>query len=1306
MTNEEGQRLLEIIIRSAQTGVLKQAYSNPKAREALADDTVLSFESNGEFYEGTFSDILRDITFNDIGASGSPLPFWATAFADTILDLTFDIESLAANLALNFAGYGDTQETFGTRNLFDDGITRTAEYFMNSSALTIPDMRVLFALREELDSVGNPYTIDLWRDDYFLAFIEKIKGDPTIIPAGGILTSFQEFEAGASLLARTQLATTVEVDDIYYASSRSASELAQVVAGGLLSTAAAQTATGTGENDYNLVNGILHASVSNITLTKENFEAMAAAREEIAALQETSATVNMEEIRGELSNLSSFEGAEELILQEWADYLQAMLVGRANQLVDLTMNQEQALQAVEKLIARQIENATRKALWETLEDKDAEDVESDWGQIEADALNAAQRDLSDSGLIGAIEQENPLTEDEIKRRQKFYQQCVLMVKMESLKNNFKLAIDKTKPFHENAVYNDRFYMVTDENNASFMNTILASKGNTIDAFLSTTPDIQAFLVPKMRFFKVYEQGGELRQVEFVFPAQNLPDTRTQEMFADDSRPWRGGGFGIKDFSFSFNGTSPATARNDITATLKLFFQDFEDFVREYDTKDDKGQATKVRFVDMILFDSSKASERVGMGNNSKQQYDASYYRIRADVGWFVPTTNDAQFNAVCASRRINPENIKQALRESNKSYYLNMVDHSLDFSENSTASITIEYRAYIESALKGNRFDALAGPAILKNRREREATLQEAIEDKCTQKEIAQLKKLFQAVEVIERKETYRRILTSLEDNSKVYAVGVTNDGGFRADGFFSEEPKLNLKLPTVTAVDSDLPAPETEDEDESENLIPTKFVSNDPSNTIQFFYLGDLIYLILDSLFDASVERKPQNTRFILPSIDFENFFTPGQTFKINLAQIPISVRYFSEWYNEFVLKPDRLTYPIVYFLRDLLSNLVVDALVEICLNKNYDKSFTFTTTSALSYQNVFNKDGPKSTYSQPIIDLVTNAGLFPFVTDPADVGADTNINDIYNYLLVVPQYNSISNIGRGLYGDDIKRGVYHFEYGTDRGILKSLKFSKTDMQYIREARFFQTNGQDGLMQLGAVYSVDLEMFGNSLFYPGMEIFINPFSLGGDEFKPTTGGSIANKLGLGGYHLITKVNSSISAGKFATSIKALFVYSGDGNSRIGVEGGVVVPIDTEVSESARSPKVIQNCSSIYNTEFANYRDLLENGIYSGIVGAGTNSVEEPTAQTENSSNLNRVSPATANNAPTPPPESTSSGAGSTSSGAGSTSSGAGIAIPGAPSSFSPEALTGGGSSGGTTSYKIGGITYYTDGSHPTTEPK
>ena len=60
------------------------------------------------------------------------------------------------------------------------------------------------------------------------------------------------------------------------------------------------------------------------------------------------------------------------------------------------------------------------------------------------------------------------------------------------------------------------------------------------------------------------------------------------------------------------------------------------------------------------------------------------------------------------------------------------------------------------------------------------------------------------------------------------------------------------------------------------------------------------------------------------------------------------------------------------------------------------------------------------------------------------------------------------------------------------------------------------------------------------------MTVFINPTSLASEGMDPTQGGgagnagqepSIANALGIGGYHLITKVKSTIGPGKFNTTV-------------------------------------------------------------------------------------------------------------------------------------------------------------------------
>jgi hypothetical protein len=77
------------------------------------------------------------------------------------------------------------------------------------------------------------------------------------------------------------------------------------------------------------------------------------------------------------------------------------------------------------------------------------------------------------------------------------------------------------------------------------------------------------------------------------------------------------------------------------------------------------------------------------------------------------------------------------------------------------------------------------------------------------------------------------------------------------------------------------------------------------------------------------------------------------------------------------------------------------------------------------------------------------------------------------------------------------------------------------------------------------------MEMIGNTLYYPGMEFFINPMGfIGSDrEADPTIVGSVANRLGFGGYHLVTSVKSSIGPGKFTTTVEGLWHYSGDGKA-------------------------------------------------------------------------------------------------------------------------------------------------------------
>ena len=135
-------------------------------------------------------------------------------------------------------------------------------------------------------------------------------------------------------------------------------------------------------------------------------------------------------------------------------------------------------------------------------------------------------------------------------------------------------------------------------------------------------------------------------------------------------------------------------------------------------------------------------------------------------------------------------------------------------------------------------------------------------------------------------------------------------------------------------------------------------------------------------------------------------------------------------------------------------------------------------------------------------------------------------------------------------------KLNIHHFGFGEDRGVLKSANFSKTDQPYLRESRYLERGG-DPLIQLSNVYEASVSLFGAPFFYPGQYIWITPYGLskskngayrlGSPDAGPIngSGGSIANLMGLGGYHIIIDVEGIIEDGMYEVNINARYDNSG-----------------------------------------------------------------------------------------------------------------------------------------------------------------
>ena len=848
------------------------------------------------------------------------------------------------------------------------------------------------------------------------------------------------------------------------------------------------------------------------------------------------------------------------------------------------LEDETFLSKISLFILYDKEIARRISLWNSLSDFVDED-----GDLSEEDEEAARNRATEAWKSGkAPKLKDKRSKEDIANRQKFFKQCALMMNMPTLKRKYNEIL---RGRYENGkLFDDRFYMAYcgKGGQEKLLSNLLTSADE--QALMEIPGHVLSSLVPKVRLYKVTEKGDRVENTELIFNA--TADDSLSRAFSSSSNVGnvaaaaasaaigtslgvpqiqvnqapkflgeefdKGSGCGLKEFSFEFNGTNPAEARNDIKATLKLYFQSFSDFIRE--RKASNGKSYK--YVDLIIQPTPDKKQKInGIEVISERQYEPSFYRIRADVGYHLDNIKD--------------EKIRKALEVSNKSMFLNMVDHNIQFKNDGSVEVSISYRAYLESLLKHPRLDALASPELIKKRQGNARLLaQELSKKQCSKEQIQELQVSIAATEDSILKRSLSSIIDRLRSRGVIYTTQITEEdrNQFLSEGFFRKcrlrndivVPKLDQnctfqgdknKADVGVVLNTSLP----------ENAEDFNFL-NSANGIVQFFFFGDLLYTILDCVYkDGSKLRSNsgfQNSKILLGSFEFDPFQITGVGDRIyNIAHIPISVDFFSRWFVEEVMaqKSTRKTFPVLNFVRNLTNQLIKPSLLDNCVNRSVDKTLRFQTSQITAYHdknkgvdplNKFNKPKEKA-IGMEVMSLRDKKSL-PLKGG----GASDDPNNLFNYIVLSTAGSSLSFSGSGKYKKDIEQGRLHVNIGQNNGLVKSISLSKSDQQYIREARFFQ-QGIDGLMQLSAVYVATLEMFGNTLFYPGMEFFFNPYGLGGGtEFgSPTTAGSVANKLGIGGYHTITSVRSSITPGSFKTTVAGQQYYSGDGSGNPNLRG-------------------------------------------------------------------------------------------------------------------------------------------------------
>lgn len=320
-----------------------------------------------------------------------------------------------------------------------------------------------------------------------------------------------------------------------------------------------------------------------------------------------------------------------------------------------------------------------------------------------------------------------------------------------------------------------------------------------------------------------------------------------------------------------------------------------------------------------------------------------------------------------------------------------------------------------------------------------------------------------------------------------------------------------------------------------------------------------------------------------------------------VNLASVPISVEVFNQWFIKKVVDPGLSEYPLQNFLRDVTQDIVVATLNKNCFDVNnpdapflhawrqvYDGAvvyripkliFRTTTITLPSMQdgNLKNSAMKNSLGTNPLETIrawpdsvleknnirkdIYPAAVVDFgLWEPSgnrmlvkrENASEQTLKNSYHVGVYYVLSEDVSKAHGPPIGDetrverDNKNGIFHLYIGRDRGIVKEINFSKNDAPYLREARI-QQKSLNPLAQLAAVYNVDMTLLGNTIFWPGQYVYVNPRGLGAGIGDPPDKDSVANQLGLGGYHQVIGVTNFIESGKFETKVKALYQNSGDG---------------------------------------------------------------------------------------------------------------------------------------------------------------
>jgi hypothetical protein len=714
-----------------------------------------------------------------------------------------------------------------------------------------------------------------------------------------------------------------------------------------------------------------------------------------------------------------------------------------------------------------------------------------------------------------------------------------------------------------------------------------------------TPSVLSNLVPKFRLYKTYKDG---KSKEFKFDdftdigtlgkslTLTSKDSKKNILSMKVNKPVVAG---FKSFTWEDLATNPANQGLSFKANLVLTFSSMQALFRESENG--------LRFADLLNLPASGKAK-------TNESYDMANNRIRADVGWSIPSSATLNNMNLTAEQK---EKLYKAIEASQRSFYLNLTSHDLTINEDGVIELSISYVAALDASLISPASDLFylgeeqnqasrELKRIIKIKKDRIESLKEekrkinddpnrgfldSIFDKITDspldeeleiqtRDIERLQSELEAEQDTQLFKKYESLIKSILEKNRLFFVDLNPtqmevyrslnklynnkslkprelqkrrkeiiDKARRNLGFSDKKSIVPViggqNTTTGTNIASEL---KDASKKKRKKIIDKAQRSLDEAKQaekkrINYVYLGDLLEAAFEIVRNNAKEEDPNFVfRYMVGTM---KIYDPNKDHfvNVNIADFPISWDYFQSFFLEKVIKPNKEKYGIRNFISDVISDLLINALSPLCFGKMTIKGRTKINMTSLTLPS----------HGNPCAPIEAGGKILTSVKNLVKWDKTDKHN---NYLFIYPM-GGMNSRWSGDYEKDQRNGIMHLQIGSDRGLLKSVSFSKQDIPGQTETniqRIVDGGGEVGNLLFSNKYNASLTLFGSNIFSVGTHVYLDPTGLGIGSLRSKQ--SFALEMGIGGYYNITKVENKIEAGVFETSISTVITGLGTDDER------------------------------------------------------------------------------------------------------------------------------------------------------------